>query len=99
MRCLPEYQVGSGWLNPTEEAVWPLAETLAVAQLAFQGLDATQEERGTDGEGKRVSLLFCAPLGFVVETGVVFGPVKPKTNASRPAHDAECLRWSAEVAC
>lgn len=44
--CLCANQVGSGWLNPTEEAVWPLAETLAVAKLAFQGLDANPEEGG-----------------------------------------------------
>lgn len=29
-------QVGPGWLNPTEEGVWPLEETLQVADLAFQ---------------------------------------------------------------
>lgn len=41
-------QVGSGWLNPTEEAVWPLEETLAVASLAFQGLNAHPEEESSD---------------------------------------------------
>lgn len=40
----PAAQVGSGWLNPTEEGVWPLPEALAVARLAFQGLDANREQ-------------------------------------------------------
>lgn len=43
-------KVGSGWLNPTEGEVWPLAETLAVASLAFQGLDANVGE-AADGDG------------------------------------------------
>lgn len=41
-------QVGSGWLNPTEDGVWPLAETLAVARLAFEGLDADPEGKVHD---------------------------------------------------
>ncbi|CAM9866317.1 unnamed protein product, partial [Sphacelaria rigidula] len=34
-------EVGSGWLNPTEEDVWPLEETLQVADLAFQNFGIT----------------------------------------------------------
>ena len=44
-------QVGSGWLNPTEEAIWPLAETLDVAQLAFEGLN-THIHAHTEGHAK-----------------------------------------------
>lgn len=41
-------QVGSGWLNPTEDGVWPLAETLAVARLAFEELDPDPGEQVDD---------------------------------------------------
>ncbi|CAN0069251.1 unnamed protein product [Laminaria digitata] len=41
-------EVGTGWLNPTEEAVWPLQETFQVAQLAFQGLNADTEDLASD---------------------------------------------------
>ena len=52
-------QIGPGWLNPTEEAVWPLAETLAVAQLAFQGLNVNPErEHEANDDGMFVSS-FC----------------------------------------
>ncbi|CAM9302213.1 unnamed protein product [Ectocarpus fasciculatus] len=43
-------EVGPGWLNPTEEAAWPLDETLAVASLAFQRLNAHPEEESSDHE-------------------------------------------------
>lgn len=50
--CAFTTQVGPGWLNPTEEAVWPLAETLAVAQLAFQGLNVSPEQgQGANDDG------------------------------------------------
>eukprot|EP00903_Cladosiphon_okamuranus_P009113 g8706.t1 len=46
-------EIGPDWLNPTEKAVWPLAETLAIAQLAFRGLHADperdREANGDDG--------------------------------------------------
>ena len=51
--CRDTEQVGRGWLNPTEEAVWPLAETLDVAQLAFEGLNThtdTEYLGSDDGE-------------------------------------------------
>lgn len=45
-------QVGPNWLNPTERAVWPLEETLQVAELAFQGLETSAE---TQAYGKVTS--------------------------------------------
>lgn len=36
-------QVGPTWLNPTEDEVWPLEETIQVAGLAFQGLETYTE--------------------------------------------------------
>ncbi|CAM9106479.1 unnamed protein product [Pylaiella littoralis] len=44
-------EVGSGWLNPTEDGVWPLAETLAVARLAFEELDPDPGEQVDDDHG------------------------------------------------
>lgn len=58
--CAFATQVGPGWLNPTEEAVWPLAETLAVAQLAFQGLQANPEQdQQAHDDGMNICILKC----------------------------------------
>lgn len=50
--CFSNAQIGPGWLNPTEGAVWPLEETLQVAHLAFQGLNAHAEGL-PHGDGER----------------------------------------------
>lgn len=47
-------QVGSSWLNPTEEALWPLEETLEVADLAFGALETCDKPAATD-QGKTKS--------------------------------------------
>ncbi|CAM9161881.1 unnamed protein product, partial [Hapterophycus canaliculatus] len=47
-----ETEVGPAWLNPTEGEVWPLEETLAVASLAFQGLNPDANEAAS-GDGDR----------------------------------------------
>lgn len=54
-------QVGTGWLNPTED-VWPLEETLQVAQLAFQGLNTSTSG---DGECMRTRLKACTIGGVL----------------------------------
>lgn len=61
--CAFPTQIGPGWLNPTEEAVWPLAETLAVAQLAFQGLNA-DPEREQEANDDGMHPLYLVPEGL-----------------------------------
>lgn len=57
-------QIGPSWLNPTEDEVWPLEETIEVAGLAFQGLEAYTEGNSSDhGEllwGKFTCAIMCS---------------------------------------
>lgn len=66
--CAFATQVGPGWLNPTEEEVWPLAEALSVAHLAFQGLKPEQEQ-GANGDGMYTTHIYAELLSNRLSAG------------------------------
>ncbi|CAM9181020.1 unnamed protein product, partial [Discosporangium mesarthrocarpum] len=39
-------EVGPGWLNPTEEGIWSMQETMEVAGLALKGMGVSEEDEG-----------------------------------------------------